>query len=157
MRENATRQRAGPDAVEGGVLAIVQALVIELGGRAPTAVTRHARLDHDLGIGSLERVELLLRLEQQFGVRLPDAVMAEAGTPDDLIAAIRGAAPARPEPALEMRPPVAPGVAAPADARTLTSLKPGSRPAGFGSEMVTVIFEPQTNRCRRYCSSSALL
>ena len=44
MRENATRQRAGPDAVEGGVLAIVQALVIELGGRSPTAVTRHARL-----------------------------------------------------------------------------------------------------------------
>lgn len=68
------------------------ALVIELGGRAPTAVTRHARLDHDLGIGSLERVELLLRLEQQFGVRLPDAVMAETGTPADLIAAIRGAA-----------------------------------------------------------------
>ena len=118
MRENAARQRAGPDAAEGGVLAIVQGLVIELGVRSPAAVTPHARLDHDLGIGSLERVELLPRLEQQFGVRLPDAVMAEAGTPAHLIAAIRGAAPARPEPALETRASVGPGVAAP-DARTL--------------------------------------
>jgi Phosphopantetheine attachment site len=40
-------------------------------------------LDRDLGIGSLERVELVLRLEQAFGVRLGDAVMAEAERSQD--------------------------------------------------------------------------
>ena len=119
MRENVARQAAGANALQARVLEIVQALVIELGGRPAGAVTPHARLDRDLGIGSLERVELLLRLEQQFGVRLPDAVMAEAVTPADLIEAIRGAAPTPPEPAPETRLPVAPGVAAPSDTRTL--------------------------------------
>src|SRR5262249_25375427 len=43
-----------------------------------------SHLDRDLGLGSLERVELLARLETEFGVRLPDALAAEANTPDDL-------------------------------------------------------------------------
>src|SRR4029077_14911959 len=43
-----------------------------------------AHLDRDLGLGSLERVELLARLETAFGVRLPDQVVAEANTPGDL-------------------------------------------------------------------------
>ena len=48
-------------------------------------------LDRDLGLGSLERVELLARLETEFGVRLPDRVAAEANTPEDLTRAILGA------------------------------------------------------------------
>ena len=59
----------------------------------------HDSLDRDLGISSLERVELLLRLEQAFGVRLPDSVMAEAATPQDLVTAILHAAPRVAEPA----------------------------------------------------------
>ena len=50
-----------------------------------------SQLDRDLGLGSLERVELLARLETAFGVRLPDRVVAEANTPDDLAKAIRTA------------------------------------------------------------------
>ena len=65
-------ERAGRDTVERRVLEIVEEFVAELGGfRGPVAP--HNSLDRDLGIGSLERVELLLRLEQAFGVRLPDA------------------------------------------------------------------------------------
>ena len=45
-------------------------------------------LDRDLGLGSLERVELLARLETAFGVRLPDQVVAEADTPEDLAQAL---------------------------------------------------------------------
>ena len=41
-------------------------------------------LDRDLGLGSLERVELLSRLEEEFGVRVPDQVGADANTPDEL-------------------------------------------------------------------------
>jgi 1-acyl-sn-glycerol-3-phosphate acyltransferase len=47
-----------------------------------------SQLDRDLGLGSLERVELLARLETSFGVGLPDRVVAEANTPDDLAKAL---------------------------------------------------------------------
>jgi len=47
-----------------------------------------SQLDRDLGLGSLERVELLARIETAFGVRLPDRVVAEANTPEDLAKAL---------------------------------------------------------------------
>lgn len=47
-----------------------------------------SQLDRDLGLGSLERVELLARLETAFGVRLPDQVVAEANTPEELAMAL---------------------------------------------------------------------
>ena len=78
--------RQDPRAVARDVLGIVSGLVDELGGRSgDRPVGLDDALDRDLGIGSLERVELLLRLEQRFGVRLPDAVMAEAVSPRDLV------------------------------------------------------------------------
>src|SRR5258707_2191012 len=50
-----------------------------------------SHLDRDLGLGSLERVELLARLETEFGVRLPDRVAAEINTPEDLAEAVLSA------------------------------------------------------------------
>src|SRR6266481_2949997 len=47
-----------------------------------------SQLDRELGLGSLERVELLARLETAFDIRLPDRVASEANTPDDLARAI---------------------------------------------------------------------
>ena len=47
-----------------------------------------ANLERELGLGSLERVELMLRLGEACGVRLPDRVVAEADTVNDLIEAI---------------------------------------------------------------------
>src|SRR5690242_19865782 len=47
-----------------------------------------SQLDRDLGLGSLERVELLTRLEAAFGMRLPDRVASEANTAEDLARAI---------------------------------------------------------------------
>ena len=47
-----------------------------------------SQLDRELGLGSLERVELLARLETAFGVRLPDRVVSEANTPEDLAKAL---------------------------------------------------------------------
>ena len=82
-------------AVDDQVLAVVAALVNELGGGgAGKHPSLDDSLDRDLGISSLERVELLLRLERVFGVRLADSVMAEAATPKDLVSAILRAAPA---------------------------------------------------------------
>lgn len=76
-------------------------------------------LDRDLGISSLERVELLLRIERACGIRLPDTVMAEAATPRDLVAAILSASPAVAEAPPLPLPATAPGIPAPASAGTL--------------------------------------
>jgi 1-acyl-sn-glycerol-3-phosphate acyltransferase len=77
--------------VERGVLALVATLVSELDRRATLP-----GLDDPLevlGISSLERVELLLRIQSACGVRLSDSIMAEAGTTRHLAAAIAAVAP----------------------------------------------------------------
>ena len=51
------------DAAQERVLEVVRELLTELGGaRALRAAAPDASLERDLGLGSLERVELLLRL-----------------------------------------------------------------------------------------------
>jgi fatty-acyl-CoA synthase len=55
----------------------------ELAARGPAA-----HLERELGLGSLERVELMLRLGDVSGVRLPDRVVAGAETVQDLIDAL---------------------------------------------------------------------
>jgi 1-acyl-sn-glycerol-3-phosphate acyltransferase len=112
--------RQDPRAAARDVLGIVSGLVGELGGRSGDRPVRlDDVLDRDLGIGSLERVELLVRLEQRYGVRLPDAVMAEAVTPRDLVTAIQGAEPPGVEAVLPPRSPVGEATPAPAGARSL--------------------------------------
>jgi len=71
------------------VLEVLRELLRELGSHGALAeLSMHSNLDRDLGLGSLERVELLTRLENAFGVRLPDTLAAEASTAEDLTAAI---------------------------------------------------------------------
>ena len=67
------------------VLQIVRVLLQELGSQgALPMLSATSSLDRDLGLGSLERLELLSRLEEEFGVRLPDQVASEANTPEEL-------------------------------------------------------------------------
>jgi len=108
---------AVPD-VEGAVLEVVDTLCAELAGSSRRA-TLDDSLDRDLGISSLERVELLLRLEQTLGVRLPDSVMAEAATPRELVRAILAAGPARAPAPRNFREAASPATFIPATARTL--------------------------------------
>src|SRR3569833_2394731 len=76
---------------EQRLLAILQNLVNELrdGGGG---VRMDSHLDRDLGLDSLARVELLLRLERDFGASLPEGVLVEAETPHDLLMAFGAAA-----------------------------------------------------------------
>ena len=76
-------------AVRERVLAVIRTLLGELGslGALPL-LSLSSQLDRELGLGSLERVELLTRLEDAFGLRLPDCVASEANTPADLVRAI---------------------------------------------------------------------
>jgi 1-acyl-sn-glycerol-3-phosphate acyltransferase len=64
--------------------------------RAAIPSSLDARLEQDFGFDSLGRVELYLRIERQFGTSLPEAVMAEAETPRDLLRALLATSPAHP-------------------------------------------------------------
>jgi fatty-acyl-CoA synthase len=78
--------------VEAQTLATVRQLLVELGGsRGPEELAARgaaAHLERELGLGSLERVELIVRLGNVCGVRLPDRVVAEAETVQDLADAL---------------------------------------------------------------------
>src|SRR5580698_812092 len=79
-------------AVTAQTLDILRQLLVELGGQRGLAELSArgpaAHLERELGLGSLERVELMLRLGDACGVRLPDRMVAEADTVQDLIDAI---------------------------------------------------------------------
>jgi len=76
-------------AVRERVLDVIRGLLDELGSQgALPLLNPTSQLDRDLGLGSLERVELLARLETAFNIRLPDLVASEANTPEDLARAI---------------------------------------------------------------------
>jgi fatty-acyl-CoA synthase len=74
------------------VLEVIRVLLDELGSQgALPMLNATSQLDRELGLGSLERVELLARLETVFELRLPDRVASEANTPEDLARAILAA------------------------------------------------------------------
>ncbi|MGA8055400.1 MAG: AMP-binding protein [Burkholderiales bacterium] len=95
----------------------------ELAARFPVALG--SRLERDLGLDSLARVELGLRVEREFDVRLPENLAAEAETPADLLRALRAAQPGkRSEPVSFVTqrsdvPEALPVAGRPDDARTL--------------------------------------
>jgi 1-acyl-sn-glycerol-3-phosphate acyltransferase len=87
---------AVPDDVVVRVLDVVRQLARETGGaRAERAVAAAASLEREIGLGSLERVELIARLERAFGRALDDAALA-VDTPAGLARAILDAAPSEP-------------------------------------------------------------
>jgi len=78
-------------AIKAQVLAITRELLRELGNtEAGEAVRGSASLERDLGLGSIERVELSSRLERTLGTSLPEGAIAEAKTLDDIIAIVAG-------------------------------------------------------------------
>ncbi len=104
------------------LLATIRRLAAELHSRPEEAIqlTLDSSLERDLGFDSLGRVELLTRLDQVFGVSLPERVLAAAETPRDLLQAVLAAAPATAQPARIIRDEAPTWVQAePADALTL--------------------------------------
>jgi 1-acyl-sn-glycerol-3-phosphate acyltransferase len=92
----------------GSLIAVVTNLLQELHGSRTSSlnVALSSRLDRDLGIDSLGRTELVLRIERVFRVRLPVSVIGEAETVGDLLAALEHAASERN--ILDTRPAIAP-------------------------------------------------
>ena len=76
---------------EEAVLALTRKFLAELHPGAPRSrpLTLDSTLDRDLGLDSLSRVELAVRIERAFGGRLPEDALADAVTLRDLLAALR--------------------------------------------------------------------
>jgi len=90
------------------LLEVVRQLAAELQpGRQLSPVTLDSSLDRDLGLDSLARVELLIRIERTFDVMLSEQVLARAETPRDLLRAVLSAGSPR-------RPRITPGLVKPA-------------------------------------------
>jgi acyl carrier protein len=70
---------------EEQVLLVIRQLLDEMGAEvSPAAVTSTAQLETDLGMRSLERAELIARLETEFAIQLPDGAGTEANTAAEL-------------------------------------------------------------------------
>src|SRR3954462_1889266 len=89
MMDSDTRPR------EHDVVGVVRELVRELSPQRLKRgdVTLSSRLDRDLGIDSLARTELVLRIERKFRVRLAVNAVAEMDTVADLLKAVEQGAP----------------------------------------------------------------
>jgi acyl carrier protein len=57
----------------GDLLQEVKDVVVENLGCASTEVTETSHFSNDLGADSLDAVELIMALEEKFGVEIPDA------------------------------------------------------------------------------------
>ncbi|HET9580315.1 MAG TPA: AMP-binding protein, partial [Usitatibacter sp.] len=77
------------------LLALIRQLLLESRGEASAGhgISLDSRLDGDLGLDSLARVELILRIERAFAVRLPERLLGEAATPRDLLRAVLAGTP----------------------------------------------------------------
>jgi 1-acyl-sn-glycerol-3-phosphate acyltransferase len=82
---------------EHELIAIVRELVRELHPQRVRFIELlpSSRIERDLGIDSLGRTELILRIERAFRVRLPPQTIGEAETVHDLMRALEGAGPVR--------------------------------------------------------------
>jgi 1-acyl-sn-glycerol-3-phosphate acyltransferase len=78
--------------IEAQVFGIIRDFLGELGNpAASTTLKASASLDSDLGLASIERVELLSRLERSLGMTIPETAIAEAKTVEDVVVALAGA------------------------------------------------------------------
>ena len=75
-------------------MAEVDARVIAVLGRAamvPTSLLERHKPLRDLGIGSLEQIECILALEDEFEIELPDRNLRQLHTVQDLVDFVTGA------------------------------------------------------------------
>ncbi|GKT09568.1 AMP-binding protein [Desulforhabdus sp. TSK] len=90
---NGEQSHRDPEETLEALIRILQDLVGELHpGRAVSPrVSIDSTLDRDLGLDSLARMELLARMERQFGVALTERAFADAETPRDLLRMVMSA------------------------------------------------------------------
>ncbi len=78
------------------LLAVVAAVAREARPNVTPRVTLDSSLEKELGLDSLARVELVLRLEREFSASLPEQALGTSETPRDLLRFLAGSADAAP-------------------------------------------------------------
>ncbi|CAN2535008.1 2-succinylbenzoate--CoA+ligase [Methylocapsa aurea] len=117
------RRRATQEAARREVFAVVGSLAREMHPRrnTPAEISLSSRLEQDLGVDSLARAELTMRLERAFHAPLPIEALGRADTVGDLLNALEKAPGAEPPSFVEPTPGEAlPHIRAAFEARTLT-------------------------------------
>ncbi|HEX4927598.1 MAG TPA: AMP-binding protein [Burkholderiales bacterium] len=104
------------------LLAVVAAVAREARPSFDAYVSLDSSLERDLGLDSLARVELVLRLEREFGASLPEQALASSETPRDLLRFVLASAGHAPQAAERSIASLvqSEGARPPAEARTLT-------------------------------------
>ncbi len=122
-----TSRQVEVNSIEEQILEIVRELLTDLGlYRAAQTVSLHSSFDRDLGLGSLERVELLIRSEARFSTRLPDEIAQRAETPAEWVRALlEGSEAETPKPRYRIAQPSRDAPPAPDSATTWTEVLRG--------------------------------
>src|SRR5689334_1870118 len=77
---------AAPQTIDPNrLLAVVAQVAREARPHVDAYVTLDSSLERELGLDSLARVELVLRLEREFGASLPEQALGSSETPRDLL------------------------------------------------------------------------
>lgn len=74
------------DAMEQEIRIIVAAKAV----RDPAGIGRHEDFEEDLGLDSLDRLDLLAEVEDELGLRLAEDQLSELHTLDDVLRAVGG-------------------------------------------------------------------
>ena len=110
------------------VMGVVRDLVVEVSdGRGLGRLTSDVSFERELGLGSLERVELAVRVGEAMGVRLSEDAISSADTPAQLLEQVRVAKGQDPAPAPVL------------DAPSKAALLPTDTPAPWPEDAATLI------------------
>jgi acyl carrier protein len=67
------------------VLEEVRQIVAERAGMAPAAIEESHALETDLGLDSLDRVEIVMEVEEEFDILVPEEVSDKVRTVGDIV------------------------------------------------------------------------
>jgi 8-amino-7-oxononanoate synthase/acyl carrier protein len=84
-----TTELAGFDSVDADVIAVVTEYVRKIGADRARNITPDTNIVVDLGLDSLERLEIVRELETAYGGRIPDEVLQEVETIREVAAAVQ--------------------------------------------------------------------
>jgi acyl carrier protein len=110
--------------IEQQVLEIVRELLLEQGKeRAAANLTLQSSFQRDLGLASLDLVELLIRCESRFEIEIPENIAEQADTVAGWVRAIQqGGQDSSTEPVYRIVPPTRPAPPPPAHAQTIAEV-----------------------------------
>ncbi len=110
--------------LEDQIVKIVRELLVEQGkDRAAKAITPKSSFQNDLGLSSLDLVELVVRCETQLDIEVPEEIAEQADTALGWAKAIKeGTEQSAAKPAYRIPPPSHDPVALPVEARTLVDV-----------------------------------